>query len=50
MGNLETVSRSVVKLHEETQMFMMVAFERKMTAKKSCKYGKYESFKHLLFC
>ena len=29
-------------------MFMMVDYVRKMTVNKSCKYGEYGSFKHLL--
>ena len=28
---------------------MMVEYVKEMTAKKSCKYGKYGSFEHLLF-
>ena len=35
---------SVVKLHEATQMFLMDDYVRKITVKKFCKYGKYESF------
>ena len=44
-------NHSVVKLlmFEATQVFVMVDCVRKMTAKKSCKYGEYESFEHLLF-
>ena len=30
-------------------MLMMVDHVRKMTVKKSCKYGEYGSFQHLLF-
>ena len=30
-------------------MFMMVDYVREMTVKKSCKYGKYGMFEHLLF-
>ena len=30
-------------------MFVTVDDVREMTAKKSCKYGKYVSFEHLLF-
>ena len=30
-------------------MFVMVDYEKEMTVKKSCKYGKYGSFEHLLF-
>ena len=36
-------------LHEATQMFVMIDYVRKMTAKKSCKYGEYGPFEHLLF-
>ena len=39
----------IVKLHETTQMFVMVDSVREITVKKSCKYGEYGSFKHLLF-
>ena len=42
-------SHSVVKLHEATQMFMMIDFVEKMTEWKCCKYGEYEPFEHLLF-
>ena len=45
----ELCSHSVVKLHEATQMFMMVDYVSKMSVKKSCKYGEYGSFEHLLF-
>ena len=40
---------SVVKLHVESQMFAMVDCVTKITTKKSCKYGDYGSFEHLLF-
>ena len=30
------------------QMLAMVDYVREMTVKKSCKYGEYESFEHLL--
>ena len=30
-------------------MFMIVDFVKEMTVKKSCKYGEYGSFEHLLF-
>ena len=43
-----TCSHSVVKLHEATHMFMMVASVREMTLKKSCNYGEYGSFLHFL--
>ena len=36
-------------MHEAAQMFMMVDHVWEMTVKKSCKYGEYGSFKHLLF-
>ena len=42
-------SHSVVKLHEATEMFVMVDYVREMAMEKSCKYGKYGSFEHLLF-
>ena len=42
-------SHSVVKLHEATQMFLMVEYVKKMTVKKSCKYGENGLFEHLLF-
>ena len=39
-----------LKLQEATQMFVVVGHvTREMTAKKSCKYGEYGSFEHLLF-
>ena len=49
-------SHSVDKLHEATQMFVMVYYVRKMTVnvgkmtvKKSYKYGEYGSVEQLLF-
>ena len=44
-------SHSVVKLHEATEMFVMVENVRKMTVsvKKSSRNGKYGSFDHFLF-
>ena len=39
-------SHSVVKLHEASEMFVMVAYVREMTVKKSCKCGEYGSFEH----
>ena len=42
-------SHCVVKLHEAAQLFMMVDYVRKMTVKKSCKYGEYGLFERLLF-
>ena len=42
-------SHSFVKLYEASQMFVMVDYVGKMTVKKSCRYGKYGSFEHLLF-
>ena len=38
-----------MKLHEATQMFVMVDYVREMTVRESSKYGKYGSFEHLLF-
>ena len=38
-----------LKLHEATQMFMMVDNVREVTSKKSCKYDGYGSFDHFLF-
>ena len=35
-----------VKLHEAAQMFVLVDDVRKMTVKKSCKYGEYGSCVH----
>ena len=43
-------SHFVVKLHEATRMLDVVDYVREMTKRKSCKYGKYGSFEHLLFC
>ena len=40
-------SCSVVKLHEVTQMFVMVDHVKKVIPKKSC--GEYGSFEHLFF-
>ena len=37
------------KLHEATKMFVMVSYVRKIIVKKSCKYGEYGWFEHLLF-
>ena len=45
-GNQELVQSFCCK---STQMFVMVDYVREMTAKKSCKYGEYGSFEHLLF-
>ena len=42
-------SHFVAELHEALKMFVMVDYVRKMAAKKSCKYGEYGSFEHLLF-
>ena len=39
----------ILKLHEATEMFVMVDCVWKMTVTKSCRYGKYRSFEHLLF-
>ena len=49
MGKLNFCSHCVVKLCEATQMLVMVDYVRKMTVKKSCKYGEYGSFEHSLF-
>ena len=40
----------VIKFHETTKMFLMVNYKRRMTLKKSCRYGEYGSFEHLLVC
>ena len=48
-GNLELGYHSVVKLHGATELFMMVDHVRKMTVKKSCKYGEYGLFEYFLF-
>ena len=34
---------------KQPKMFVMVDCVREMTVKKSCKYGEYGSFEHLLF-
>ena len=47
MGNLEFVRSLCCKV--ACQMFVMVDYVRKMTVKKSCKYGEHGSFEHLLF-
>ena len=39
---LDLCSHSVIKLHDTTQMFMIVDFVREMTVKKSCKHGSFE--------
>ena len=49
MGKLKLYSCCVVKLHETTQMFMIVGYVREMTVKTSYKYGEYGLFEHLLF-
>ena len=36
------------KLHEATQMYVMVDYVGEMTVKKSCKYGRHLSCGHLL--
>ena len=41
-------NHSVMKLHEATQMFMMVDFVKEVTSKKSSKYSEYGAFEHLL--
>ena len=35
-------------MKQATQIYVMVHYVREMTVKKSCKYGEYESFEHLL--
>ena len=47
-GHRKARTCAVIQLPEATQMFMMVGYVRKITMK-SCKYGEYESFEHLLF-
>ena len=42
-------SHSVVKLHEASQMLVMVHYVREMTLKNFCTYGENGSFEHLLF-
>ena len=49
MGNINLCNHCVVKLHEATQVFMMVDYVREMTVRRSCKYGEYGSLKHMLF-
>ena len=46
MGKARTCA-VIVKLHEETQIFMMVDRVKEMTVKKSCKYGNMD---HLSSC
>ena len=38
-----------LKLHESTQMFLLVDYVWEMTVKKACKYGEYGLLEHLLF-
>ena len=47
MGKLEFMQSFSCKLREATQMFMIVDFVRKITVKKSFKYGEYGSFRAL---
>ena len=47
-GNYNLCSHSVAKLHEVTEMFVMVDYVREMVEKKSWKYCEYRSFEHLL--
>ena len=42
-------NHSVEKWREVTLAYWMANYVREMTAKKSCKYGKYGLFEHLLF-
>ena len=37
-----------ISLRRATQMLVMVDYVREMAGKKSCKYGEYGSFEHLL--
>ena len=50
-GKLELVQSVcfVIKLHEATQIYVVVDYVRDMTVKKSCKCGKGGSIEHLLF-
>ena len=48
-GKLERVQLFSCKLHEATQMFVMVDCVSEIAVKRSCKYGKYGSFEHLRF-
>ena len=38
-GKLELVQPFCFKLYEATQIFLMIDYVKKMTAKESCKYG-----------
>ena len=38
-----------LKLHDTTQISLMVAYVREMTVRKSCEYSVYGLFEHLLF-
>ena len=38
-----------MQLYEAIKVFVVVGYVRKMTVKKSCKYGEYGSLEHLLF-
>ena len=50
-GHVKAITCAVIllKLHDVTQMVVIIAYVREMTVKKSCKYGEYGSFEHLLF-
>ena len=48
-GKVELVQSFCCKVVWRTQMFEMVDYVRKMAVKKSCTYGEYGSFDHLLF-
>ena len=49
MKKLELVQSFCCKLHEATQVFVVVDYVREMILKKSCKFGDCGSFEHLLF-
>ena len=48
-GLWEKLEHFVIKLHEASQMFMVVDYVRGMTVKKSCKYCEWRSCECLLF-
>ena len=47
-GKLEHVQSFGLQLHGVTQIFVMVDYVKEVTVEKSCKYGEYGSFGHLL--
>ena len=49
MGELEPMHNCVVKVHEASQMLVMVDCVGEMTLKQSCKSDEYGSFQHVLF-